>query len=184
MLNVTFAILLQAAAPAPAPGGMGPNHMQHCPNAVEGAKTSIKNTKDGVEITVTAKDENAVQEIRKRASHLSEVAAKPETGKDTGGGDFGGGKGHCPVIMKDTTVTAADAKGGSKITVKMEKGKGDVKALQKMVKERQASMPKAEPAKKSAAPAEKKSAAPAEKKPDKATAEKKPAEKAAAGGGW
>ena len=173
MLNVTFAILLQAAAPAP--GGMGPNHMQHCPNAVEGAKTSIKNTKDGVEITVTAKDENAVQEIRKRASHLAEVAAKPETGKDTGGGDFGGGKGHCPVVMKDTTVTAADVKGGSKITVKPEKGKGDAKTLQKTVKDRQAGIPKAE--------APKKSSAPAEKKPDKASTEKKPAEKAAAGGG-
>jgi TusA-related sulfurtransferase len=174
MLNVTFAMLLQAAAPAP--GGMGPNHMQHCPNAVEGAKTSIKNTKDGVEITVTAKDENAVQEIRKRASHLAEVAAKPETGKDTGGGDFGGGKGHCPVVMKDTAVTAADVKGGTKITVKPEAGKGDAKSLQKTVKERQAEMGKAP----------KKAAAPAEKKPAKASTEKKPAgdKAAAAGGGW
>src|SRR5215468_7328272 len=177
MLNLTFAILLQAA-PAPAPGGMGPNHMIHCPNAVEGAKTAIKNTKDGVEITVTAKDQNAVQDIRKRAAHLADVAAKPETGKDTGGGDFGGGKGHCPVVMKDTAVTAADVKNGSKITVKMEKGKGDVKTLQKTVKERQAEMPAA-----GKAPAEKKAVAPAEKKPEKASTEKKAPEKAAAGGG-
>jgi len=168
MLNFTFALLLQAA-PAPAPGGMGPNHMIHCPNAVEGAKTAIKNTKEGVEITVTAKDQNAVQEIRKRAAHLADVAAKPETGKDTGGGDFGGGKGHCPVVMKDTAVTAADVKNGSKITVKMEKGKGDVKTLQKTVKERQAEMPAA-----GKAPAEKKSAT-EKKAPDKA---------AAGGGGW
>ena len=41
MLNLTFAILLQAA-PAPAPGGMGPNHMIHCPNAVEGAGQVIE----------------------------------------------------------------------------------------------------------------------------------------------
>jgi hypothetical protein len=147
--------------------------MIHCPNAVEGAKTSIKNTKDGVEMTVTAKDENAVQEIRKRAAHLVGVAAKPETGKDTGGGDFGGGKGHCPVVMKDTAVTAADVKGGSKINLKVEKGKGgDVKALQNAVKERQAALPAP-----GAAP---KAPASIEKKPDKAEAVKKPA----GGGGW
>src|SRR5262249_37531232 len=111
MLTLTLTLVLPAA-PAPAPGGMGPEQMIHCPNAVEGAKTSIKNTKEGVEITVTAKDENAVQEIRKRAGHLAEVASKPETGKDTGGGDFGGGKGHCPVVMKDTQISAKDVKGG------------------------------------------------------------------------
>src|SRR5262249_42193376 len=112
-------------------------------------------------------------------------AAKPETGKDTGGGDFGGGKGHCPVVMKDTQISAKDVKGGSKITVKMEKGKGDVKELQKAAKERQAAMPAAGAAPKPA-PEKKAAAAPpapaAEKKPEKAPTEKKPEK--APGGGW
>jgi TusA-related sulfurtransferase len=168
--SIQLALLLFTTGAAAQTGAPGPNHMIHCPNAVEGAKTTIKNTKDGVELQVTAKDENAVQEIRKRAAHLAEVSEKPDTGKDTGGGDFGGGKGHCPVVMKDTVVTAKDVKGGSKISVKAEKGKADAKTLQKEAKERLLALKTATPK----APEEKKPAPP--KKPE---AEKKPE-----GGGW
>jgi TusA-related sulfurtransferase len=129
------------ARQAPEPG---PNKMVHCPNVVEGAKTTIKNSKEGVVITVTAKDEAAVQEIRKRAAHLAEAAKKPGGGQHTGEGDFGGSRGHCPVVMKDTTITVSEVKGGAKLTVKADKP-DDVKTLQTAVKDRQAALAKSPP---------------------------------------
>ena len=48
--------------------------MQHCPSAVAGAKTEIKDNKDSVEVTVTATDAAKTDEIRKRAKHVVDAA--------------------------------------------------------------------------------------------------------------
>jgi hypothetical protein len=128
-------VLAQTAAPAAS--AQGPGKMQHCPTAVEGASTKVKKTKDGVELTITGSDKTAEAAIRTRAHHLADVSAKPKTGTDNGGGAFGGGKGRCGVIMKDTTVSAKDVKGGAKITVKAKEKKG-VGDLQKLTDERTA----------------------------------------------
>ncbi|HJZ88513.1 MAG TPA: hypothetical protein VKN99_25245 [Polyangia bacterium] len=151
-LFVAALVLFQqpAKTPAPAPAAPAPgkgleseaghNKMMHCPSAVAGAKTAIKNTKDGVELTVTGKGE-AAKEILTRAKHLAEVSKAAATGKHTGEGTAGGAEGHCPVVMKDTMVSATETKGGAKISIKPEKADGDVKALQKMVKQRQDALP-------------------------------------------
>lgn len=102
-----------------APPTVGGGHMQHCPTAVPGAKTEIKDNKDSVEVTVTATDAAKTQEIRTRAKHVTESAkADPSTVEHNGKGHGGGGLGQCEIVLKDTTITAEDVDGGSKITVK------------------------------------------------------------------
>ena len=98
---------------------IGGGHMQHCPTAVEGAKTEIKETKDAIEITITSSNAAKTEEIRKRAKHVVEASKNdPTSVAHTGDGHGGGGLGRCEVVLKDTTVTAEDTEGGSKITVK------------------------------------------------------------------
>jgi hypothetical protein len=118
--------------------GMGANRMVHCPSAVAGAVTKVADTKDGVLVTVTAKDADGAKEIRARAAHLAQ-ASKLDAGKPEhkGDGHGGGGLGRCPVVLQDAIVEAKDVEGGSAITVKAEKKDG-VAALQKEAKERAA----------------------------------------------
>lgn len=114
----------------------GGGKMAHCPSAVPGAVTSLKDTKDAVFVTVTAKDEAAVTDIRDRAKHVVDASKKePKDAKHDGKGDGGGKLGRCPVVLKDTTLTAKDVPGGSEITVKPAKP-ADVVALLKESKER------------------------------------------------
>jgi TusA-related sulfurtransferase len=120
------------------PGGKdaGTGKMAHCPSAVPSAATALKDTKDALLVTVTAKDEAAVTDIRDRTKHVVDAAKKdPKDVKHDGQGDGGGGLGRCPVVLKDTTVTAKDVSGGSEITVKPAKP-ADVAALLKEAKER------------------------------------------------
>jgi hypothetical protein len=97
---------------------VGGGHMQHCPSAVAGAKTEIKDNKDSVEITVTSSEAAKTDEIRKRAKHVVDAAKQdPESVVHNGEGHGGGGLGRCEVVLKDTKVAAEDVDGGSKITV-------------------------------------------------------------------
>lgn len=115
--------------------GAGAHKMAHCPSAVEGAKTAVKDSKEGVVITVTGPADK-VAEIRARAKHTAEISKMPEPPKieHTSEGKGGGGLGRCPVIVEgDTTVEVKDIDGGSEITVKAKK---DVPALQKEAKAR------------------------------------------------
>lgn len=117
---------------------VGSGHMQHCPTAVKGAKTEIQDGKDAVEITVTASDAKATEEIRKRATHLTQSAkSDPTSVVHNGEGHGGGGLGMCEVVLKDTTVTAEDVEGGSKITVKPTKPV-DLEWLKKETRQRHA----------------------------------------------
>jgi hypothetical protein len=101
------------------PSTVGGGHMQHCPTAVAGAKTEIKDNKDSVEITVTATEAAKTEEIRKRAKHMVDAAKQdPTSVVHNGEGHGGGGLGVCEVVLKDTTVTTEDVDGGAKITVK------------------------------------------------------------------
>lgn len=117
---------------------VGGGHMQHCPTAVPGAKTVISDAADAVELTVTGKDAKTTDEIRKRAKHLTESAkADPTSVVHNGEGHGGGGIGLCEVVLKDTTVTAEDVDGGSKITVKPTKAV-DLEWLKKETRARHA----------------------------------------------
>jgi TusA-related sulfurtransferase len=126
-------------------------NMSHCPNAVEGASTEIKDTPDGVELLVTAKDEAGTKEIRARAQHLVDAAKAEGTAapKHTGEGQGGGRFGRCPVVMKNTDVTAKEIAGGTQLTVKAKDAK-EVDFLRREAKERQAEL--GEPGAKDAGP--------------------------------
>jgi hypothetical protein len=101
------------------PPTVGGGHMKHCPTAVAGAKTQITDGKDAVEIVVTSNDAAKTTEIRARAQHVVESAkADPTSVAHDGSGHGGGGLGMCEVVLKDTTVTATDVDGGSKLVVK------------------------------------------------------------------
>jgi hypothetical protein len=129
--------LVSLPALAKEPATVGGGHMQHCPTAVAGAKTDIKDTSDGVEVIVTAKDAAKTEEIRKRAKHVVGAAkAEPTSVAHEGNGHGGGGLGRCEVVLKDTMITAEDVDGGSKITVKPQKPV-DLEWLKKETHERQ-----------------------------------------------
>ncbi len=108
-----------ARAESKTPTLAGPGNMIHCPSAVPGAKTELKEIKDGIEVWITATEDAKTQEIRRRAKHVVEAAkTDPNTVRHTGDGHGGGGLGRCPVVLKDTLVTAEDIKGGTRITVR------------------------------------------------------------------
>ncbi|MDB4966989.1 MAG: hypothetical protein JWN44_2678 [Myxococcales bacterium] len=117
---------------------VGGGHMQHCPSSVAGAKTEIKDSKDGIEITVTSTDAAKTEDIRKRAKHMVDSAkSDPTAVVHNGEGHGGGGLGLCEVVLKDTTVTSEDVDGGSKITVKPTKAV-DLEWLKKETRSRHA----------------------------------------------
>ncbi|WP_394849276.1 hypothetical protein LZC95_17745 [Pendulispora brunnea] len=131
--------LAELAKPGAESAGQG--KMAHCPSAIQGTKTTVKDTKDGVDVTVVAakpKDADTEKEIRERAKALVEAAKQdPATVHHTGSGTGGGGFGRCPVVLKDTTVTAKDAPGGSIFSVKASSPAG-VAELRKEAKSRSA----------------------------------------------
>jgi len=113
--------------------GAGAHKMAHCPSAVEGATTTVKDSKEGVVVTVTAPAGAAdkVKDIRDRAKHAAEVSkmAEPPKVEHNSEGKGGGGLGRCPVVVEgDTTVDVKDIDNGSEISVKAKK---DVAGLQK-----------------------------------------------------
>lgn len=115
--------------------GAGSLRMAHCPSAVDGAKTAVKNTAHGVTVSVTGPADK-VDEIRTRARHTADVAKKETSnaGRHTGEGSGGGGVGRCPIVVEgDTTVTVRDVTGGVEVDVSTTK---DVAALQKEAKDR------------------------------------------------
>ncbi len=119
--------------------GAGAQRMANCPSAVEGAKTTVKDSKDGVVVTVTG---DKVDEIRARAKHAAGVAKLgPDAGKveHSGTGTGGGGLGRCPVIVEgDTTVAVKEVTGGVEVELTTKK---DVAALQKEARARAANFP-------------------------------------------
>jgi hypothetical protein len=122
---------------SPGSNGAGVGKMAHCPNAVKGATTAISERGGAVAITVTAKDDTAVQEIRERAKQIVLASQKTETGeiKHDGNGDGGGGFGRCPIVLKDTSVVEKDAPGGALFTVTPKNAK-DLPTLKQQVHDR------------------------------------------------
>jgi len=119
-----------------ASAGAGIHKMAHCPSAVEGATTTVKDSKEGVIVTVTAPAGAAdkVKDIRDRAKHTAEVSkmAEPPKVEHTSEGKGGGGLGRCPIVVEgDTTVDVKDIDNGAEISVKAKK---DVAGLQKEAK--------------------------------------------------
>ncbi len=121
---------------APGAAGAGAGKMSNCPSAVPGSITLIKDTHEGFDVVVTAKDEAASAEIRKRAKHLVDVAkVEAVTIQHTGGGTGGGGLGRCPVVLEDTLLAEKDIPGGAAVSVKAQKPE-DLGAIRREAQDR------------------------------------------------
>ncbi len=111
--------------------------MQNCPSAVTGAVTTVDNRKDGVLLTVVAKDPAAAKEIQKRAHEQENIAAQPargaieHTGEGTGSGQFG----YCPGMQQGTMIKVQDQPDGALITVHS-RSPNDVQSLQQSTRAR------------------------------------------------
>lgn len=119
---------------AGSPAGAG--KMAHCPSAVAGARTALKNTPDGVSVTVTAATDAGAQSIRERSTHLAEIAG--DAGAEpahTGEGGGRGSIGRCPVVVTATTIKVKDVPGGSQVDVKA-RSAAEVPRLQAEARER------------------------------------------------
>ncbi len=106
-----------ASAAIVAPATTAKSKLDGCPNAVQGAGTSISNTNGGVTLSITAADAAALAEVRSRAKALLEDAKKTTADDHTGEGT-GGGRGHCPVVLRGTTIDLQDIEGGVAIHVR------------------------------------------------------------------
>lgn len=125
------------ATPAAAAGN---RKMANCPSTVVGAKTTFAAVEGGVDVTITTTSASGTEEVRGRAKHLAEVAAKdPGKPAHTGEGEGGGMLGQCPVVLTDTTLSATDVDNGVKVTVKPNKAE-NLEWLKKEVEARTAKL--------------------------------------------
>jgi TusA-related sulfurtransferase len=114
----------EAGVAASAETGKAPDpldeKLRHCPLTVDGARAEIADAPGGVEIVVTASQDEAVQDIRRRVRHIEEFTRK--AGKDTGvphgAGAGGGWMRNCPVVTKDTLVAGTDIDHGVRIHIR------------------------------------------------------------------
>jgi hypothetical protein len=115
--------------------------MANCPNRVENATTKIEDTKDGVAVSIVAKDAKdakTVDDIRAKAKHMVDLVGKdPAQVEHTGQGGGGGGMGHCPITPKDTKATSEEIEGGVKVTL-VPTDPAQLDQLRQTVRDRQA----------------------------------------------
>lgn len=118
------------------PGGaaQGQRKMANCPSAVEGASTAIAEKGGAVVVTVTARGDEAIGDVRARAKKLVDASKAGDSDKHDGNG-AGAGTGRCPVVLEDTTIALKDVEGGAEIAITPVKG-GDLAKVAKEAKER------------------------------------------------
>ncbi len=85
--------------------------MRHCPLALDGAVSTLEDIEGGVRFTIKVAN---VAEVRKRAQHVVEFAAKrSRAGHGEFDGKGGGRMKNCPVVTDGVTITATDIDGGT-----------------------------------------------------------------------
>lgn len=117
--------------------GKKERQMAHCPSAVAKSTTTVRDTKSGVIVTVTAVDSAAREEVRRRAHMQETVAMQPDRGaiEHTGGGTGSGKYGFCPGMIEGTRVAVDDLPDGVRLTVRAA-SQSEVRSLQKTTRER------------------------------------------------
>lgn len=99
------------AAPGTINGFGVPVAANKCPSAAPGSTTTVNETAEGVEITVTAPGGAPINDIRQRGVQI--IAAQKDTAA-MAGADLA----KCPIIAKDSVITETDVPGGAKFLVK------------------------------------------------------------------
>lgn len=114
---VLLAACKASDAPAHKPNDEMDEKMRHCPLALDGASTTLQDIEGGVRFVVHV-PASQLDEVRKRAHHIVEFAAKRTR---EGHGEFdgkGGGKmKNCPVMTDGVTIAASDIDGGAQLDV-------------------------------------------------------------------
>jgi len=108
----------EITAVAPKPPDEMDEKMRHCPLAIEGATTELVDVETGIRFDVKA-PATKVEEVRRRAHHLVDFAAKRHA-KGTHGafdGKGGGRMKNCPVVTDDVTIAVEDTSEGVRISV-------------------------------------------------------------------
>lgn len=97
--------------------------MASCPSAVEGATTTLVELPDGVQLTVTGRDEPARRDIWRRAQEHGLSAWDWERGSQehTGAGTGSGRYGFCPGILASTTLDVELLPTGARLTVRADR---------------------------------------------------------------
>ena len=118
------------------------HQMANCPSAVPDAKTTVKDTKSGVIVTVTSDDAQARDEIRRRARIQQNVGMQPARGaiEHTGGGTGSGKYGFCPGMIQGTRLAVDEVPGGARLTVRAGSA-SQIRSLQKTTRERARDLP-------------------------------------------
>ncbi len=127
--------------PQDAMTGRRERKMANCPSAVQGARTQVTPTPDGVAVTVTADSPDA----QHRIYALAEIHARLDTTalgyEHTGWRGSTGRIGYCPIIHERTTVTATAIPRGARIDVKAS-SPDEVRALQQATMQRAQRLPR------------------------------------------
>lgn len=116
--------------------------MRNCPSALAGAVTDVRDTSDGVEVTITAEDRATIKRIIKLADVHARIGlptdvALEHTGLHGGPGDIG----HCPIIHVGTDVQATRLPNGARLHVRA-LSQGTLKALQAETRDRAGNLPR------------------------------------------
>jgi hypothetical protein len=112
--------------------------MSHCPSAVDGATTGVKDIAAGVIVTVRApRDPIAQAEIRRRVQYQLEIVDRPERGaiEHTGLGTGSGRYGFCPGMLDHTSLDVEWSADGARMTIRADRAQ-DVPRLQASTHER------------------------------------------------
>ncbi|HUS28889.1 MAG TPA: hypothetical protein VMZ53_10270 [Kofleriaceae bacterium] len=99
--------------------------MRHCPLAIDGATSELRDIDGGVRFTIHPPADK-LDDARKRAHHIVEFAAK-RTREGHGGfdGQGGGRMKNCPVVTDDVTITTRDIDGGAELDIVSASGHAD-----------------------------------------------------------
>ena len=122
--------------------GKKERQMAQCPSAVPDAKTTVQDTKSGVIVTVTSREAQARDEIRRRARVQERVGLQPARGaiEHTGSGTGSGKFGYCPGMIQGTRVAVDDVPDGARLTVRAASA-SQVRSLQRMTHARLRELP-------------------------------------------
>lgn len=118
----------QAQAPAdehraaPKPPDEMDEKMRHCPLAIDGSSSTLEDIDGGVRFTIKV-PAASIPEVRRRAHHIVDFAAKKtREGHGEFDGKGGGRMKNCPVVTDNVTIAAADIADGAQLDVLADPG--------------------------------------------------------------
>lgn len=130
-----------SAAPSSSSADLAPSgKMAHCPNAVEGAATTITDVEGAVSLAIVGATPDAIAQIKARSQALLDASKNQDGGVHHNGTGEGGGQfGRCPVVMRNTSLAVTDTSSGATIVVKPETPK-ELDWLRRETRERYADL--------------------------------------------